>query len=885
MPGLIIRFVIYITRLVYQRRHSERITGKVSLNKFTMNNKPWNNRLRKAGKLSLLIFLYSLSLTSLVMAQSIKTLNDSNSKTISFGNQKLKLTLDYNRKANISLLEVNGQKVMEGKAGIYSEIKTASGIYNTLNLSTQPIISIDKNIIKIKGIRYGDKDVIINETWEFITSEKDVKFNVERSFSNPATIEEASIPSFNFSSINTWEGAYQGYGGLAWFYLFNEKLATYGVHTNSSKFWNSKTGNGLSVLVDAPGKQVAMKYSRTNNDQLAYGVTVSDQEMIPRYDAGTNRKRFIRQNTNVWSAFRVSSEKTTQKITLSYFDFDKEYGRGKFVGMNGQQVSSVLNTIARIGVIDAKHFGGNSWHTPYGPICLHEQYIAQLGLAINDNSYLQGYQECLDFYRDNAIKPDGRVWARWAYNNVDIMPGEVTDKGFYEAQWGYLMDSNPDLVTNVAELFDQTGDIKWVKTHQLSSEKALDYIIKRDSDGDGLVEMMTDSYKDKRGSDWIDIIWAAYENAFVNAKLYFALTKWAVIEHELNNDLKAKQYEDFAAKLKRSFNKPTTEGGFWDEEKQCYVHWLDKDKSVHGRNMVTPVNFMAIAYGICDDEKKTKIILDNIETQMQQEKLFFWPLTMSSYAPGEGKEEQFPFPFYENGDLFLSWGAVAVKAYANYKPELALKYVRNVMERHSKDGLAYQRYGRVKQDGLGDDILSGNSLSVVGLYQAIYGINPLYNRFYLNPHITKDLAGTIIKYNYRDQKLDVGLEMSKYSVSNGKHQIISKKDFGFFSKDNKLFYFNGYEAKSSLIADTKSSKSLILEVKDWSNNKMVLNVSSTDNKMEKINFSVYHLTPNTSYNITRRGKKTLNVKSDAEGKFTYGDVVLIEPVEVVISKQ
>src|SRR5665647_3755319 len=93
-----------------------------------------------------------------------------------------------------------------------------------------------------------------------------------------------------------------------------------------------------------------------------------------------------------------------------------------------------------------------------------------------------------------------------AYNNVDIMKGQVTGKGFYEAQWGFLLDSNPDLVTNVAELFDQTGDQAWVKTHQRSCEKALDWIINRDSDKDGLVEMMTDSYKEKRGSDWIDIL-------------------------------------------------------------------------------------------------------------------------------------------------------------------------------------------------------------------------------------------------------------------------------------------------------------------------------------------------------------------------------------------
>ena len=82
-------------------------------------------------------------------------------------------------------------------------------------------------------------------------------------------------------------------------------------------------------------------------------------------------------------------ERPLNNIHFSYFDYAKEYGRGEFKGVDGAQVTSVLNTIARMGVIDAKHFGGNSWHTPYGPICLHEQYIAQMGLGINDPRYLE----------------------------------------------------------------------------------------------------------------------------------------------------------------------------------------------------------------------------------------------------------------------------------------------------------------------------------------------------------------------------------------------------------------------------------------------------------------------------------------------------------------
>lgn len=814
-------------------------------------------------------------------AQVLPVKNDTQKKSVTFGNKKIRLTLDYNGKANISLLDVNGQNVIKSAAGIYSEVRTAAANYSSLKLTTSPKIEVTNSTLKLSGISYGDKNLMINETWKFTITNNNIKFEVERSFSKASMVEEVSLPTFNFNNINTWEGAYQGYGGLAWFYLFNEKLATYGVHTNTSKFWNSNTGNGLMVAVDAPGKQVSMKYSRTNDDKLAYSVAVSDKEMVPRFDSSTNRKRFIRQRTDVWSAFNIPAGKSSQSITLSYFDFNEQYGRGKFAGMNGEQVSSVLNTIARIGVIDKQHFGGNSWHTPYGPICLHEQYIAQMGLAINDNTYLKGYQECLDFYRDNAIKPDGRVWPRWAYNNVDIMKGQVTDKGFYEAQWGFLLDSNPDLVTNVAELYDQTGDKVWVKTHQLSCEKALDWIMNRDSDGDGLVEMMTDSYKEKRGSDWIDIIWAAYENAFVNAKLYFALVKWADIENQLGNTSKAREYEAFATKLKTRFNKTTDEGGFWDEEKKCYVHWLDKDKSVHGRGLVTPVNFMAIAYGICDDDTRRTAILDNIETQMQKEKLFFWPLTMYSYAPGEGNDWQFPFPGYENGDLFLSWGAVAVKAYADYKPELALKYVRNVMNRHSEDGLAFQRYGRAKQDGLGDDILSGNSLSVVGLYQAIYGINPLYNRFYLNPHITPELSGTELNYNFRGQKLKVGLEMNLYSVANKKFKITSNKHFGFYGAGNELSYFDGNNAKASLIV--KANHNLSLDINKWNEKEMVWIQTSSVNQSNKILYTINKLSPNTYYQI-RMNAKILRIKSNDSGILIFNNTAGKTADKIVIIK-
>jgi Bacterial alpha-L-rhamnosidase 6 hairpin glycosidase domain len=825
--------------------------------------------IRKWVSFFIFLFIFFDHILNACFAQVIQIKNDIKNKEIIFGNEKMSMTVGYSRKVNVSLLVINGQQVLDSVTGIYSLIKTLTASYSTLHLSASPTVKITNNTITINGIAYGDKELAINETWRFTISTDNIKFNVDRTMSKAILVEQVASPVFMFSSINIWEGAYQGYGGLAWFYLFNKKSDTYGVHTNSSQFWNSKTGNGLSLVVDAPGKEVAMNYSRTAGDKLSYGIVVAPGEMLPRFDSGTHRRRYIRDRTDVWAPFIIKAGISRQSITLSYFNFNDKYGRGKLKGINGEEVSSVLNTIARIGVIDKQHFGGNSWHTPYGPICLHEQYIAQMGLAIDDKKYLKGYQQCLDFYRDNAIKPDGRVWARWAYSNEDMMPGEVTDKGFYEAQWGYLLDANPDLVTNVAELYDLTGDKAWVKTHQQSCEKALDWILKRDSNNNGLAEMITDSHTQKRGSDWIDIIWASYENAFVNAKLYHALILWADVEKQLGNAEREKYYEAFSKKLKISFNKPVAEGGFWDDDKKCYIHWRDKNGSIHGNNMVIPVNFMAIGYGICDDSSRTKIVLDNIEAQMQKEQLFFWPICMYTYKEGEGNDWQFPFPNYENGDIFLSWGALGVKVYASYKPDIALKYVNNVLAQYAKDGLAFQRYGRIKQDGLGDDILSGNSLSVVGLYQAIYGINPKYNRFYLNPHITEQLAGTQLKYNFRDQQLTIDLAMNKFAVSNGQFKIVGTTDFGFYSTRNELLYFKGSNDIASIKVKTAPGTKLVLDIKSCSQDKISWTQSSTDIISEKLLYQVIDLKPGSYYTISSNGRILKRLKCNTAGNITF----------------
>ena len=152
---------------------------------------------------------------------------------------------------------------------------------------------------------------------------------------------------------------------------------------------------------------------------------------------------------------------------------------------------------------------------------------------------------------------------------------------------------------------------------------------------------------------------------------------WADAEDTLGDSAQAADYRAFAARLKASFNRPIAEGGFWDPTNQWYAYWRDKDGSIHGNNLVTPVNFAAIAYGLCDDAGAAKGHPRPHGSGDAKGKSFLLAAQLFSLsARTKAPAANFPFPNYENGDLFLSWGELGVRAYAAYDPGLALKYVK-----------------------------------------------------------------------------------------------------------------------------------------------------------------------------------------------------------------
>ncbi len=766
---------------------------------------------------------------------------------------RLELRLSLANGCVVDRLRVAGRDVEDPGRGVGSGIRVDGRWITTREGGGSPRLSRQGNVVRVDGIEFGGGEVRVRERWTFTAGGDAIRWRIDRTYLAAGTLDDTAMPMATFRDMTTWTGARLGTGGVAWAKLFDAPNATYGVHTGSATFW--KSGENACLRLDASvdgTERKALRFTRELQGSFTMATSVTRGERTPRY----GKARFRRGEQDVWTGFPVAAgESASATVELSAPEFAPTFGRGDFKGLDTAAITELLNTIGRIGVIDEGLVGTNGWYSGYA--CLHEPWLGAAGLALDDSDYVRNYARALDDERDHAAQPDGMVKSRWCYTDGDAQPGTYDAYGYYEAQWGRLEDTQSSYVNDVADEFDLNGDLRWVRGQKRVCEAALEYLLKRDTNGNGLVEMATDSHTQRRSSDWMDIVWASYENAFVNAQLYRALLAWADVERLLGDAERTARYYACAAKLKASFNRPTTQGGFWDAEKGWYVYWREPDGSVHGDNLVPHVNLTALADGLCDDPARRRRLLDTMESRMKAESLLSWPSCFEPYAPGEAANTK--WPDYENGDLFLAWASYGVRAYAAERPSVALKYVRAIVGQYRKDGLAFQRYLRSTGKGAGDDILSNNANVILGLYRDVYGIQPKHDRLVLAPHLSPELNGTRVEYTLRGKPLTIRLSTGRFEVACRGVALASPKPFGSDFGPKGAIFFAGEADLPAFTVTAGSGNRLTVDVREWGVRKRWSALAGANPSPVTQTFD--GLKPGRKYQVVRAGTAVATVDS------------------------
>ena len=810
--------------------------------------------------LGILIFL-TINVPESYAGNRITINNDPANKIVIIGDEsgKLTLRLNYSKGCFIDELNLNGKNTL-APSGIFTSIKSGDKLFSSVSSDYQKIKELSANRISIDCITFGDSVQRVTEKWVFTTDKTGIRWEIIRSCDHEEIVEDMALPVWNFSGLSVWKGGILNNGGMVWCKYLKNRSDAFGVHTNGVTFWNPELDNCLRITASAASdKYIASKFYHGLKDEFSFSQYLTNEELRPRFKLN----RFVNGNKDVFAPFRVFNKPDTMRLLLSVVNYDLAFPAGRLPGIDASAVREIRNTTARYGVIDKNIMGGNGWTTNWK--CLHEPFFAQIGLFVDDENYTRNFSSTLDQERDLATTKEGRVLSRWHNEAGDEMPGTYNfETGYYETQWGYTVDSQTGYVINTSEQFDLNGDLNWLKGHKKSCENALEWLIRRDSNNNGLFEMMNDSYLDKKCSDWLDVVYASFENAFVNAQLYEALKQWASCELILGDSLKANKYNKIALVLKKSFNKNVTEGGFWNPDKKCYIYWRDKDGTPHGDNLVTPVAFEAIAFGICDNQERINEILSTIETRMINENLFHWPLCFDSFKQDEVERGNWPFPNYENGDIFTSWGYLGVKSYLKYDPGIALKYVTNILDQYNKDGLSSQRFSRKTQTGIGSDILAGNCTTITALYKDIYGVRPKWNRMGLEPNLPSSLNETEFTYNLRGIKYTISLTRNNYELRSDKFAIKSNSSFGAEMDKEDLHFFAGNTEEISMSIHQSARKKILFEVTKWNSGNFCWTISPSDN----YRFTIFGLTPNCKYLLRVNDKSENSYIADAFGKIS-----------------
>jgi hypothetical protein len=820
-----------------------------------------------------LLFFQQLSFSQEKTNNGIKHDLAAKTITITAPGKKLSIMIDYSSGCVIKQLNIKGSNTLS-PSGVYTGIETKAGTFTSNNHLNKIKATETANGVTLTGISYGDAALTVTETWNFKLTGNKILWDITREYSNTSGLEDMAFPKWNFADLSVWKGGIIDNGGMVWCKYLKQVNDTYSVHTGGVTFWNAKSGDALQITAKpGAGDVIASKYSHSAKNEFTCTQLISGNPLQQRY----NLSRFVSQKANVFAPFNIKKGKVTAHFELQYEDYFAKYSRGTLTGIDAGAVRELMNTTGRYGVVDNNIIGANGWLTNWK--CLHEPFFAQIGMALDDRNYTRNFSATLNQERDQAMLPDGRVLSRWHNEPGDEIPGTYnTQTGYYEAQWGYTVDSQTGYVINASEQFDLNGDVAWLKSHQQSCEKALDWLLKRDSNRNGIFEMVNNNVAEKKASDWLDIVYAGYENAFVNAQLYEALNLWANCEKIMGNQQKSGYYSAVALRLKTAMNKPVEEGGFWSAAKKQYVYWRDKDGSIHGDNLVTPVNFAVIAFGICDDPQRISLILDQVEQRTTAEKLFHWPLCFDSFKREEVQGGNWPFPKYENGDIFPSWGYLGIRAYAKYNKSIALKYVNNILEQYKKDGLSSQRYSRVTQLGMGDDILAGICTTITGLYRDIYGIRPMWNRMGLEPNMSKTLNGTQFSYTLRDTVYQLKLSVNDYAIRTNTFSVKSNESFGASRTGNKLTYYHHNRDSALLCVTAGSGNRIDLEVNSRSSKEISWTITSPN----KYEFIINGLQPGSGYQV-----RVNNIPQYLKAK-TDGSIILNKtcnsPTKFVIKK-
>lgn len=301
-----------------------------------------------------------------------------------------------------------------------------------------------------------------------------------------------------------------------------------------------------------------------------------------------------------------------------------------------------------------------------------------------------------------------------------------------------VMDANPSVLIGAWCYMAVAKDAAWLQQHISELEFIAQYMIRRDTDGDGIMESKqsgnSGSRLKYRNPDCaFDCYSSGHKNAYVNILAYRAWNAMAALEKQLGRYEKMRLYLGRAEKLKKVFVKT-----FYNPASGWLGWWKSEDAVLHDINTNVATS-MAIVYGLLDKNAGKKM-LQQYWTALEATgfKRFDLgvPLNIKP-VPREDMEHYSEFQQFLNGGCTVFNTAVLIDAlYMVDMPRQADMILDSMLHRQQSgvfaNGGGFQN-GFVDKMGYGAEVFdwSGNPAGYEG--HLIYNWSFLHSVLYREP--------------------------------------------------------------------------------------------------------------------------------------------------------
>jgi hypothetical protein len=193
----------------------------------------------------------------------------------------------------------------------------------------------------------------------------------------------------------------------------------------------------------------------------------------------------------------------------------------------------------------------------------------------------------LDWWLDEKVLPSGEVICYWDKTHfLDANSGPLI------AAWDYV---------------EATGDKVWLARRIERLEFIADFLVKRDVDGDGLVEAtQSGNYgtlkEPARSCAWWDALNCGHKDSYSNALIYRAWRCLADLEAKLKRGERQARYTRLADRLKAAYFKT-----LYNPQTGWLAWWKSEDGEPH--DYASPIiNGLAIEYGLVEPAQAREIL-------------------------------------------------------------------------------------------------------------------------------------------------------------------------------------------------------------------------------------------------------------------------------------